>query len=97
MKVKSMIELLKVVRIEGVDRKSGTVAREIALEQWINDWIVDIETSQSVIKTNLTSDEDDFLKYYLAYQVGDRLMDECIAVNSEKTKITTRILALKRG
>lgn len=97
MRSKSIQELYKVISMEGVCRKSGSAAREIALTEWINDWIVEIETSQSVIKSNLTSEEDDFVKYYLAYQVGDKLMDDCITVNSEKTKITTKILALKRG
>lgn len=96
MKEKSIKELYKIMAMEGLDRKSGRVARERALEEWIKDWIVEVSTSQSVIKDTLSSEEDDFLKYYLAYQIGDRLMDECIEVNSEKRKISTKLLALKR-
>ena len=91
-----MEELHKVMSIEGLNRKSGRLARELALEEWINDWIVEVSTSQSIIKTNLTSEEDDFLKYYLAYQMGDKLMDDCIDVTNEKNKITTKVMALRR-
>jgi len=93
---KCIEELYKVVAMEGINRESGRIAREKALEEWINDWVVEVSTSQSVIKNNLSSEEDDFLKYYLAYQMGDRLMDDCIDVTNEKTKITTKILALRR-
>lgn len=96
MEPKSIRELFKIVAMEGVDRSSGRTARESALKDWVSDWIVEVETSQSVIKTNLTSEEEDFLKYWLAYTIGDKLMEDCIDVQSEKTKITTKILALRR-
>jgi len=93
---KSLVDLRKVMKIEGIDWKSGRDAREEALNEWINEWIVEVETSQSIIKSSLTSEEDDFLKYHLATQIGDRLMDDCIAVKVTKNKITTKIRALKR-
>jgi len=96
MMVSSLKELFKVMEIEGIDRKSGRIAREIALETWISDWIVDVETSQSVIKPVLDSEEEDFLKYYLAYQIGDKLMDDCISVNRSPRCVSIQIKALRR-
>jgi len=96
MEGKSLEKLRKIMKIEGTDRKSGRIAREIELEDWIKTEIVEIETSQSVIKRGLSSEDEDFIKYYMAYKMGDLLMDDCIDVKSTKTKITTKIWALRR-
>ena len=96
MEGKSLEKLRKIMKIEGTDRKSGRIAREIELEDWIKTEIVEVETSQSVIKKGLSSEDEDFIKYYMAYKMGDLLMDDCIDVESTKTKITTKIWALRR-
>ena len=96
MKANALEELRNIVKIEGVDRNSGNLARAKALEEWISENVIDVKFSQSVIKNNLTSEESDYLMYYLAYQIGDKLMDDCIEVYHEKNKITTTVKALKR-
>ena len=96
MNSKSIKELRKVMKIEGTDRKSGRVAREIALEQWINEWIVEVRKSQPIIKSSLSSEESDFIKYHMATLMGEDLMDDCIEVKSSPKNISTKIKALKR-
>jgi len=96
MMCKSILELKKIIKIEGIDRESGRIAREIALGDWINSWVVEVESSQSIIKGSLTSEEDDFIKYHMATKMGEILMEECIAVKTTPNNITTKIKALKR-
>jgi len=93
---KSIEELHKIMAMEGLDRKSGAKARTKALEEWIEEWIVDVNYEQSVIKRGLTSEDEDFIKYYMAYKIGDELMNECIDVKTTPTKISTQLLALRR-
>lgn len=89
-------ELYKVVNIEGLDRKFGTEARVKALEEWIRDWIVDMEYSQSILKKNLTMDDMDFIKYHCAKEIGERIMDDCVKLDIDKNEVKLRLLALKR-
>jgi len=93
---KSLKELKKVMQIEGTDRKSGRIAREIALEQWIDEWIVEVNASQSIIKGSLSSEENDFIKYHMATMMGEELMNDCIDVKATPSSISTKIKALKR-
>ena len=96
MNSKALEQLRNILKIEGIDSKSGGVARERAFEEWVNEWVVEVETSQPIIKKNLTSEDEDFIKYYLSYQIGDKLMDDCISVKATSNLITTRITALRR-
>lgn len=96
MNSKALNFLRNIIKIEGIDRKSGREAREIALEEWINTWIVEVSTSQAVIKKTLSLDDEEFIKYYLSCKIGDRLMDDCIHVETNNTSINTKIWALKR-
>tara|TARA_R110000850_G_scaffold148801_4_gene271094 strand:+ start:274 stop:564 length:291 start_codon:yes stop_codon:yes gene_type:complete len=93
---KALEDLYKVMQMEGLDRKSGRIVREKALSEWVSDWVVEVNASQSIIKQGLTSEDEDFIKYYMAYKIGDELMEECINVESTKTKISTKVWALKR-
>ena len=89
-------ELSKIVKMEGLSRKDGASAREQALSCWVEDNIIEITISNDVIKKNLTSEEEDFLKYYLAYQIADKLMDDCATVISEGNTLKVKILALAK-
>jgi hypothetical protein len=89
-------ELRRIIEIEGLSRKDGFSAREAALNNWINDNIMEVVVDNDVIKKNLTSEEEDFLKYYLAYQIADKLLEECATVVSEGNKIRVKILALAK-
>ena len=89
--------LKKIMQIEGVDRNYGKVAREDALSAWIKEWVVEVESEKSVIKTEFTSEEEDYLKYHLATCMAEKLMEDVIRVDNEKYKIKTSIVALRRG
>jgi hypothetical protein len=94
---KALDQLFLICKIEGLRIGEGSSAREKAIEQWINDWVVKVNFKQPVMKTNLTSEEEDYIKYYMAYKTGDRLIDNnCIAVKSSKYNIETEAFALKR-
>ena len=89
-------ELKRIISIEGVSRKDGLTAREKALTEWIDDNILEVTVDNDVIKKNLSLEEEDFLKYYLAYQIADKLLEECATVISEGNKIKVKILALTK-
>ena len=97
MKSKSLEDLLKIARIEGIGHNAGQKARELALHNWIKEWVVEIESTQPIIKHNLTSEDEDFVKYFMAYKIGDELMNDCIDIKSEPTRITTKVWALRRN
>lgn len=87
-------ELKRIMRIEGISRKDALSAREEALDQWIDNNVIELVVENSIIKKNLTSEEEDFLKYYLAYQIADKLLEDCATVISEGNKIKVKILAI---
>ena len=89
-------ELIKIMGIEGTDKLNGTNARLLALQEWQDEWIEEVNYEQAVIKKQLTSEDLDFVKYYLAYQLGDRLMDYCVHVDESGNRIKTKVYAFKR-
>lgn len=89
-------ELYSIIRIEGINHKDGLSARQKALERWINDWIVDVEINQSIIKNKLNSEELDYLKYHAAKVASEELMKDCINVNLNKNNINIRVRSIKR-
>jgi hypothetical protein len=96
MNITALQSLMKIAGIEGINPSMGAIAREEAMRLWIKEWIVEVEISQPIIKTALSSDDEDYIKYFMAYKIGDELMDECIDVKSEPTRITTKLMALKK-
>jgi hypothetical protein len=96
MNMEALKQLRNILKIEGIDSISGSKAREKAFEEWVNDWVVEVSASQPIIKKNLTSEDEDFIKYFMAYKLGEELMNDCVQVDSEVTNITTKVMALKR-
>ena len=87
-------ELKKIVAIEGTTEKNGTAARLAALEVFIRDHIQDITVENHIIKANLTSEEEDFLKYHMGYQIAEKLIDESAMVRSSDNKIRVSVLVM---
>lgn len=96
MNSRALKQLRKLVKIEGVSRKDGTLARVEALEDWIDTWIEEISIEQTIIKKNLTSEDEDFIKYYMATKMGEELMEYCVEIESTPTKIKTVVKSLRR-
>jgi hypothetical protein len=96
MNTKALNELFEIIKIEGISRSDGARAREISLLQWVKDNTVEIEHTQNIIEKSISSEDLDFIKYHMATQMAEKLMDNCIHVNVSKTKVTTKIRAFKR-
>ena len=96
MNSKALDDLIKIASIEGIGHNNGTAAREKAIRSWAEDYIVEVEASQPIIKQGLTSDDEDFVKYYMAYKLGDELMNDCIDIESKPNRITAKVWALRR-
>lgn len=91
-----MKELEQIISIQGLTPADGLEARKKALDEWTKASITEIVIENSIIKKNLTSEDEDFLKYYLALQIAEKLMEECATVTSEDNKITVKVLALTK-
>lgn len=89
-------DLRSILNVDAVDMKTLKKVQSKLIEEWINSYVEEFEVENSVIKTNLTSEEEDFLKYYLAVQVAEKLIDDHSTVISEDKKIKIKILALKK-
>lgn len=94
--VKAYIQLLKIASIEGTDRNSGVKAREEALKLWLKDWVEEVSNSQSAMTNLVSSENQDTIMYYLAGHLTEELMEECVTIEKQPTKITTRIAAFRR-
>ena len=66
------------------------------VHKWIDENIVIVSQSQSVIKTNFTAEEEDVLKYFLAGKLSEELMEEVVRVDVKPNEISTKIVAFKR-
>ena len=93
---KALKLLSKIIEIEGVDRKSGTSARKIALKEWISDWVIVGSAEKSVIKSNFTSEETDFIKYHLSTCLVTSSLEEVVTFSEEKYKVRASMLAIRR-
>lgn len=89
-------ELRKIIEIEGISGQDGVKARREALESWLDDWVCEVNFSQPIISKNLTSEQEDYLKYYSAYKLGEELMEECVDLDSTKTGLKLKVKALRR-
>ncbi len=94
--VRAYIELIKIASLEGVNRSDGIEARENALKEWLKEWVEEVTDSQSIIKTNISLEEQDIVKYYLAGKLAEELMQDCVTIEEQPTKITTKIAAFRR-
>lgn len=88
-------ELKRIIEIEGISGRDGVKARRVALESWLDDWVVGSSFSQPVIKPHLTVDEEDFIKYYIARCMVEELMEDCVDIEKEGSRINARILCLR--
>lgn len=94
--VRAYMDLISIASIEGVSRKDGVKAREEALKEWLKEWVEEVQDSQSIIKSGVSLEEQDMIKYYLAGRLTEELMIDCVTVEEQPTKITTKIAAFKR-
>lgn len=88
-------ELRNILEIEGLDRKSAKKARSEALEAWIDRWVYQVEIKQSIIKSNFTSEEMDFIKYHTAKVASEALMEDCISLDLNEKEIKLSLKALR--
>jgi len=93
---KAIEELIKIASIEGINPNMGAIAREEAIRQWIKENLVEMEMSQSIIKKALTYEDERFIKTYVTNNIAEELYEDCIDFKIEKTKISAKLLALKR-
>lgn len=71
--------------------------RQDKLEQWIDKWLIEVEQSQSVVNPKyLTSEYNDEIKYKMAQTLAESLAEECTTYTTEKTRITAKMVALRR-
>lgn len=89
--INSLLRLAKEVNQEFSDFEKLKV-----VHGWINENLTIVKRTQSTIKSNFSSEEEDFLKYHLAREMSEHLMEDSIRVTVEPKAITTEVVAFKR-
>ena len=94
----SIKELYKILEDEGDGFRSGVLSRKIALNKWIDRYLVEVATEQRVVSTkHLDSETKDMLKYHLATLLAEELHEkDCVDTVCEEKRIGTTVFALKR-
>lgn len=93
--MESLIEqLIKIIEMEGTTRLDGLNARRKALDEFIATHVQEITVENSLIKRNLTSEEEDFLKYHMGYQIAEKLIDDTAMVISTWNKVKVSVLVM---
>ena len=77
--------------MEGITKRDGIEARRLALEAFLQNHIQEITVENKLIKTNLTSEEEDFLKYHMGYQIAEKLIDDTAMVIRSRNKIKVSV------
>ena len=96
MNTRAIEELRKLVNIEGITRSDGLKAREKALGDWIEKWVVEISISQSIIKKNLTSEDQVAITNFVTNQIVEQMYDNCVKIEQKPNLIKVEGLVLRR-
>jgi hypothetical protein len=96
MNTKAIQDLRKIMKIEGLSRKDGLIAREKALEHWLNIWIEEISISQSIIKNNLTKEDKALITQHIIDTLSESLMENCVYLEQTPNKIEVKMYGIKR-
>lgn len=91
-----LLDLLKIVEMEGIGEGNGKLARVKAIHHWMDTNLVKVTNSQSIIKNNFTAAEEDALKYHMASKMAEELMEDAIAIDVQKNKVVTQVVAFRR-
>jgi len=90
-------ELETLIKYEGNRIENGYVKRKIALEEWIEKWIVQVEADQAIInKKNINLDFQEKMKELLTYRLIDSVSEECIIYKDNEKKFIAEIMAIRR-
>lgn len=98
MKHPALDELRKIMKIEDWTNFCPEKDRMIALQEWTDKWLLEIEQSQLVVDPKyLSSEHTDFVKYRMGQVLGEALTEECITFTSAARKISGHLIGLRRG
>ena len=86
-----MNDLIKIMQISEVDE------RILALSTWISTNIKKFEVKNKVIKLKWTSEEAEFVKYHLANQLAEELVEKYADLDMQNSEITIKLLVLDKN
>ncbi len=91
--------LLEIIELEGDGVKSGQLRRRMALNKWLDQYLVEVSAEQRVVSQKyLDSEVQDMLKYHLATLLAEELHEkDCVITKCEEKLIETKVFALKRS
>lgn len=90
-------QLRKIVQMPDQKHWNCTEMREKALEEWIEDWIVELEYEQAVLSQRyLSLDFEEFLKEHIGKKLADQAMDEAIEITKNKNQLTGKLVCIRR-
>lgn len=99
----ALSQLAEIIKIRDTESAyNPELLRQQALEQWIGDWVVEVEEEQLVLdKAHLTSDNSDLCKWKLTEQLAEKVAEDCTVFSEESrgtkgTVLKAKLLGLRR-
>ncbi len=89
-------ELRRIISIEGTTSENGLQARRLALENWIQRHVSEVNIENSILKKHLTASDQEFIKFYLASQLAEKILEDHASVINENNKIKVKVLVLNK-
>lgn len=94
---KPLDELRKIAKMRDQKHWNATEMRERALEEWIYNWIVDINYEQYVLNDkHMGLEFEDFIKEHVAKKISEQQLEECIAFDKKKNSLIGHVICLRR-
>lgn len=88
---------MKIVELEGDAFRSGKLLRKMAMQEWINRWVVEVEDRQLVVDSKyLQTDQHDELLNAMCIKISEKLLETCGTVHKESRQVKLTVLGLRR-
>lgn len=90
-------QLYDIIKVEDWSSFCPEKVRQDKLDQWVKNWVVDVEFTQAVVnKDYLTSEYNDLIKVKLAQSLAEDLAEDCTIYKTENTQISAKMCAIRR-
>lgn len=90
-------ELRKIIQMPDQKHWNYVEMRERALEEWIYNWIVELNHEQAVLNQRYLGLEfEEFLKEHIGAKLAEQAMEDAIEIMKEDTQIKGRLTCLRR-
>jgi hypothetical protein len=88
-------ELRQLIGIAGISPAMGFLAREKALEIWIDRWVYELDHEESYIKFDFSDEEKAAINNHSINIIVDKLMEDGVKVEDDSKKLRLKVRVLR--